>query len=84
MCVCVCELVISAKVDEFPVNEAVALQLAGLQAQVLWGDYSSSLTNRYDEIENFLPERIIAGNPSKTRDEWKHAIGDAHKVAHVL
>ena len=61
-------------------NEAVALQLAGLQAQVLWGDHSQRLASRYDEIESFLPERIVSGNPSRTRNEWKAAIGDAHKV----
>lgn len=66
--------------DEFPVNEAVALQLAGLQAQVLWGDFTQSQTNRYDEIENFLPERIVSSSRSRTREEWKAAIGEAHKV----
>ena len=61
-------------------NEAVSLQLAGLQAQVLWGTFDPNLTSRYDEIEQFLPMRIIQSNKSKTRDDWKKAIGNAHKV----
>ena len=66
--------------DEFPVNEAVALQQAGLQAQVLWGNYDALKQSRYDEIEDYLPARIIAGNKTKTREEWKRSIAEAHKV----
>lgn len=65
-------------------NEAVALQLAGLQSQVLWGEHKTTITSRYDEIENFLPERIIVSNKTKTRDDWKAAIAGAHKVRPVL
>lgn len=61
-------------------NEAVSLQLAGLQSQVLWGDYEPAMHSRYSEIENYLPKRIITGNRSKTREDWKAAIGDAHRV----
>lgn len=71
---------IVSQIDEFPVNEAVALQLAGLQAQVLWGTFDPNLTSRYDEIEQFLPLRIVQSNKSKTREDWKKAIGNAHKV----
>ena len=61
-------------------NEAVALQLAGLQSQVLWGDHNPSMHTRYDETETYLPQRIISGNRTKTRDDWKAAIGEAHRV----
>ena len=66
--------------DEFPVNEAVALQQAGLQAQVLWGNYDHPKMSRYDEIENYLPNRIITSGITHTREEWKRLIADAHKV----
>lgn len=66
--------------DEFPVNEAVALQQAGLQAQVLWGNFEPSKMSRYDEIEDYLPARIIIGGRTRTREEWKRAIADAHRV----
>ena len=61
-------------------NENVALQLAGLQAQVLWGDYDSTMASRYDEVEQYLPERLIVNNRVQTRDELKKAIAEAHKV----
>ncbi len=60
----------------------MALQQAGLQAQVLWGNYDASKFSRYDEIEDYLPARIIASGKTRTRDEWKYSIGEAHKVRH--
>ena len=68
------------QIDEFPLNQEVALQLAGLQAQVLWGDYVQSKVSRYDEIEQFLHTRIIAADRRKTREDWKRAIANTHKV----
>ena len=69
-----------AQIDEFPVNEDVALQLAGLQAQVLWGNFDPALSSRYNEVEQYLHPRIISSNKSKTREDWKKSIAEAHKV----
>ena len=48
----------TVRVDEFPVNDTVALQLAGLQAQILWGDADHTKMSRYEEIDKYLPWRI--------------------------
>ena len=61
-------------------NEVVALQLAGLQAQVLWGNFDPALSSRYNEVEQYLHPRIISSNKSKTREDWKKSIAEAHKV----
>lgn len=54
--------------DDFPVTEKVALQLAGLQAQVSLGDpRDKSKLEYYTNIDTYLPYRI-----SRTRgdDVW--------------
>lgn len=54
--------------DDFPVTEKVALQLAGLQAQVALGDpREKSKLEYYTNIDTYLPYRI-----SRTRgdDVW--------------
>ncbi|XP_026846697.1 unconventional myosin-VIIa isoform X2 [Drosophila persimilis] len=63
--------------DEFPVSEKVALQLAGLQAQVSLGDPSNQpKPEYYSDINNFLPCRI-----SKTREQqfWIPILAQAHR-----
>ncbi|XP_070072814.1 unconventional myosin-VIIa isoform X3 [Drosophila takahashii] len=65
------------KKDEFPVSEKVALQLAGLQAQVALGDPSNQpKPEYYSDINNFLPIRI-----SKTREKqfWIPILAQAHR-----
>ena len=71
------------QLDEFPVNENVAFQLAGLQAQVLYGDYDPNMGSRYDEVEQFLPERLIVNNRTQTREDLKKGIAEAHKVLKI-
>ncbi|KAK9880605.1 hypothetical protein WA026_011845 [Henosepilachna vigintioctopunctata] len=52
------------KCDDFPVTEKVALQLAGLQAQVALGNpKDNSKLEYYTDIDTFLPYRI-----SRTRE----------------
>lgn len=56
------------KSDDFPVTEKVALQLAGLQAQVALGDpKDNNKLEYYMDIDTYLPYRI-----SRTRgdDVW--------------
>jgi hypothetical protein len=67
------------KINEFPINQDVALQLAGLHAQVLWGDHVQGMGSRYDEVEQYLHPRITAEDRNKTREDWKMAIAVAHK-----
>jgi myosin-7 len=65
--------------DEFPVNERVALQLAGLQAQVAWGDAKPSSLERYEEIDAYLPHRIHMSNTSRTPEDWQKLLFEAHR-----
>ncbi|XP_030380676.1 unconventional myosin heavy chain 6 [Scaptodrosophila lebanonensis] len=65
------------KCDEFPVSEKVALQLAGLQAQVSLGDPSNQpKPEYYCDINSFLPSRI-----AKTREQqfWIPILAQAHR-----
>ncbi|XP_059621971.1 myosin-I heavy chain isoform X2 [Phlebotomus argentipes] len=65
------------KCDDFPVSEKVALQLAGLQAQVALGDPSSQpKPEYYTDVASYLPDRI-----SKTREEhfWVPILAQAHR-----
>lgn len=63
--------------DDFPVSEKVALQLAGLQAQVALGDPSNQpKPEYYSDVASYMPERI-----SKTREEqfWVPILAQAHR-----
>ncbi|KAL9693548.1 hypothetical protein quinque_012833 [Culex quinquefasciatus] len=65
------------KCDDFPVSEKVALQLAGLQAQVALGDPSNQpKPEYYSDVASFLPERI-----SSCREEqfWVPILAQAHR-----
>ncbi|KAF5280393.1 hypothetical protein FQR65_LT03202 [Abscondita terminalis] len=64
------------KSDDFPVTEKVALQLAGLQAQVALGNpKDNNKLEYYTDIDTFLPYRI-----SRTRgdDVWVPILAQAH------
>ncbi|XP_056022495.1 myosin-I heavy chain-like isoform X9 [Ostrea edulis] len=61
--------------DKFPVSDKVALQLAGLQAQVVCGEYEEGRDNRYSEAELFLCKRVLA-QPGR---DWNEEIASAHR-----
>lgn len=64
------------RTDEFPINEKVALQLAGLQAQVALGDPQDGKQEFYTDLAAYLPHRI-----SNTRDvqHWVPLLAEAHR-----
>ncbi|KAJ4450490.1 hypothetical protein ANN_01915 [Periplaneta americana] len=64
--------------DDFPVNEKVALQLAGLQAQVALGEpKDSNRLEYYSDVDTYLPQRI---SRSRTEEQWtaNPTIGTTH------
>ena len=65
--------------DDLPTTPQTALQLAGLQAQTLFGDAdSSNQQNRYtDQLNLFLPERLRTETYSA--EEWVSRLYAAHK-----
>ncbi|EEC00223.1 myosin, putative [Ixodes scapularis] len=66
------------KADSFPVVERVALQLAGLQAQVSVGEPSETEElDRYRDVENYIAERIRDTRPE---NEWIQALCTAHRT----
>ncbi|XP_026677689.1 myosin-VIIa, partial [Diaphorina citri] len=64
------------KCDDFPVSEKVALQLAGLQAQVALGDPRDVRLDYYTDIDTFLPYRV---SRSRGEDVWVPIIAEAHR-----
>ena len=62
--------------DEFSVSDKVALQLAGLQAQVVLGAYEEGKEQRYREVEQYLCKRILNA-PGR---DWSEEVASAHKV----
>ncbi|CAH2001875.1 unnamed protein product [Acanthoscelides obtectus] len=65
------------KSDDFPVTEKVALQLAGLQAQVALGNpKDNSKLEYYTDIDTYLPYRI---SRTRTDEQWVPIIAQAHR-----
>ena len=63
--------------DELPVSEKVALQLAGLQAQVALGEPKSERAELYQDVDMFLSHRIKAARFINDRD-WIPILVEAH------
>ncbi|XP_068235382.1 myosin-VIIa-like isoform X1 [Palaemon carinicauda] len=64
------------RADEYPINEKVALQLAGLQAQVALGDPQEGKTEFYADITSYLPSRIAQ---TRKQAEWVPILSQAHR-----
>ncbi|XP_023935955.1 myosin-I heavy chain [Bicyclus anynana] len=69
------------KMDEFPVSEKVALQLAGLQAQVSLGEPPPSpppphTRAYYSHPDQFLPPRVAKQRPAH---QWATILAQAHR-----
>ncbi|TRY72029.1 hypothetical protein TCAL_01120 [Tigriopus californicus] len=65
------------KGDELPVSEKVALQLAGLQAQVALGEPQNGRLELYTDVDLFLPQRIKQARFLSDR-EWIPILSEAH------
>ncbi|KAK2710152.1 myosin-I heavy chain-like isoform X3 [Artemia franciscana] len=64
------------KCDDFPINDKVALQLAGLQLQVALGEPRPGHSENYADVESFLSQRIAR---IQNVDEWMPALAQAHR-----
>ncbi|XP_035824689.1 myosin-I heavy chain [Aplysia californica] len=62
------------KCDEYSVSDKVGLQLAGLQAQVIWGQFEPSKEFRYSEADQYLCKRILASSGKN----WSQEVAKAH------
>ncbi|KAH9515344.1 hypothetical protein Btru_014195 [Bulinus truncatus] len=62
------------KLDEYSVSDKVGLQLAGLQAQVIWGRYEPNKEFRYSEADQYLCKRILASSGRN----WSQEVAKAH------
>ncbi|XP_015788511.1 myosin-VIIa-like isoform X2 [Tetranychus urticae] len=68
------------KKDEFPVSERIALQLAGLQAQISLGDFQDRQPiEKYEDIDNYLCARVRKACPNRSNKEWSMKILESHQ-----
>ena len=63
--------------DELPVSEKVALQLAGLQAQVALGEPQAERPELYQDVDMFISQRIKSARFLNDR-EWIPILMEAH------
>eukprot|EP00036_Acanthoecidae_sp_10tr_P012400 CAMPEP_0206295594 /NCGR_PEP_ID=MMETSP0106_2-20121207/5245_1 /ASSEMBLY_ACC=CAM_ASM_000206 /TAXON_ID=81532 /ORGANISM="Acanthoeca-like sp., Strain 10tr" /LENGTH=2074 /DNA_ID=CAMNT_0053726249 /DNA_START=150 /DNA_END=6370 /DNA_ORIENTATION=- len=67
------------RADEFPITDADALRLAGLQAQVNWGEADKSKLTRYNDIYAYLPRRLAQSKNDGEPEFWKEQLFEAHQ-----
>jgi hypothetical protein len=70
-------VIIYFQCDELPVSEKVALQLAGLQAQVSLGEPQPGRPELYSDVDAFLPARIKRAR-FLSDSEWVPILAEAH------
>ena len=63
--------------DDLPVSEKVALQLAGLQAQVALGEPQAERGELYQDVDMFISQRIKTARFINDR-EWIPILKEAH------
>ena len=67
--------------DELPVSEKVALQLAGLQAQVALGEPQQggiAPHDLYQDVDIFLSPRVKSGRNGVADRDWVPILAEAH------
>ncbi|CAL4121000.1 unnamed protein product, partial [Meganyctiphanes norvegica] len=64
------------RADDYPINEKVALQLAGLQAQVALSDPQDGKTEFYADVQSYLPGRLAT---ARKQAEWVPILHQAHR-----
>lgn len=70
------------KKDEFPVSERIALQLAGLLAQVKLGEWTAERSmQHYNDVYNYLCKRILSKKQpnGQPKINWAAQIAEAHR-----
>lgn len=70
------------KKDELPVSELIALQLAGLQAQVNLGEFNNKRSvDQYKDVGNYICRRILTKKQpnGQPKTDWHLRIREAHR-----
>ena len=57
--------------NDYGVSEKIGLQLAGLRAQINWGDVDPNQKSRFKNLSDYIPEHLI---PNQANDAWVNGI----------
>ena len=61
--------------NDYAVPEKIALQLAGLKAQILWGDADANQRGRFKNLLEYVPTALA---PKQSTEVWVNGIIEAH------